>query len=55
MKTRIIGFAVCCAVGWFFSILGTLALVIKHSITQFAILYSLGQIINITGYISYNN
>lgn len=49
MKTRIIGFAVCCAVGWLFSILGAIALVIKHSVVQFAILYSLGQVINITG------
>lgn len=49
MKTRIIGFAVCCAVGWLFSILGTIVLIFKHSVTQFAILYSLGQIINIIG------
>lgn len=51
MKTRVIGFAVCCGVGWLFSILGTISLVIKHNIVLFAIMYSIGQILNITGYI----
>ena len=49
-KTRIIGFIVCCAIGWFLSILGTITLFIKHDVTQFAILFSIGQILNITGY-----
>jgi len=48
-KTRIIGFVVCCAVGWLLSILGVLVLIIKHEVTQFAVLYTLGQIVNITG------
>jgi len=53
-KTRIIGFIVCCSVGWLLSILATLVLVIKHEVSQFAVLYSIGQILNISGYVSIN-
>lgn len=49
MKTRLIGYGVCCIVGWLFSFLGTLSLVLHHDTTLFAILYSLGQVLNITG------
>lgn len=55
MKTRLIGFIACSAIGWFLSILGVLVLVIKHDVTQFAIMYSLGQVLNITGYFFLNN
>lgn len=50
MKTRIMGFVICCGVGWVISILGVLSLIIKHNVTQFAILYSIGQVLNIVGY-----
>lgn len=49
LKTRLIGFAICCIFGWILSILGVLVLVIKHNITQFAVLYSIGQVLNISG------
>lgn len=49
MKTRIMGYAVCCGVGWLISILSIVGLLIHHNTTQFAILYSVGQITNLTG------
>lgn len=50
MKTRLLGFVVCSAVGWLISLLGVLVLVLKHNVAQFAILYSIGQVLNIVGY-----
>ena len=50
LKNRLIGFGVCCAIGWLISILSTLTLLIHHSQSRFAILYSIGQVISITGY-----
>ncbi len=49
LKTRIIGWVVCCLVGWLLSILSSIVFIIKHDITIFAIFYSIGQILNITG------
>ena len=49
MKTRLLGFVVCSAVGWLISLLGVLVLVLKHNVAQFAILYSIGQVLNIVG------
>ena len=53
IKTRIIGYVVCFAVGWLLSIGATIMFFVKHNIPVFAVLFSLGQILNITGYILY--
>lgn len=49
LQTRMIGFVVCCVIGWFLSLLGSLCFLIHHDVTQFAIFYSLGQVTNIVG------
>ena len=49
MKNRLIGFVVCCGIGWLIAFLSTVTLLVSHNRTKFAILYSIGQIINITG------
>lgn len=54
LKNRLIGFGICCAIGWIVSLLGTLSLLFNHEVTKFAILYSIGQIISITGYPYHN-
>ena len=45
-----IGYVVCFAVGWLLSIGATIMFFAKHDIPAFAILFSLGQVLNITGY-----
>jgi len=49
-RTRIIGYVVCFAIGWILSIIATMIFFIKHNIVLFAILFSIGQVLNITGY-----
>lgn len=48
MKERMFGFAACCALGWILSILSYLTLILgKRNIVKFAVIYSLGNLINI--------
>lgn len=49
LKTRIIGWIVCFAIGWLLSFFTTVVFIINHNTVTFAILYSAGQIINISG------
>ena len=49
LKTRLIGYVVCFVIGWLLSILSSIVFIIKHDTTVFAIFYSMGQILNITG------
>lgn len=49
MKTRVMGFVICFAIGWIISLFSTIVFIIKQDTTIFAIFYSLGQICNITG------
>jgi hypothetical protein len=48
-KVRIIGWIICFAVGWLLSFFTTVVFIINHNTTQFAILYSVGQVLNILG------
>ena len=43
------GWVACFILGWILSVLAALVLVLSKDRTKFAILYSIGQIINITG------
>lgn len=53
MKERMIGFLACCALGWLLSILSFLTLILgKKNIIKFAVVYSLGNLINILAYIN---
>ena len=49
-KTRIMGWLICGVVGWVLSIVATLIFLFKHDKVFYAVLYSVGQIINISGY-----
>jgi hypothetical protein len=49
-KTRVTGWVVCFLIGWVLSLLSTIVFILKHNTTTFAIFYSLGQVLNITGY-----
>jgi|JI6StandDraft_1071083.scaffolds.fasta_scaffold23853_1 hypothetical protein len=49
LKTRLIGWIVCFSLGWLLSIITSIVFIIKHDTTVFAIFYSIGQILNITG------
>ncbi len=49
MKTRLIGYVACFVVGWLMSIAATVMFFAKHNIPGFAILFSIGQVLNITG------
>jgi hypothetical protein len=44
-----VGWIICFVVGWLLSFFTTVVFIIKHDTLQFAILYSIGQIINIMG------
>jgi len=50
MKTRIIGYVICFIVGWLLSIAATIMLFVQHNVAGFAIMFSIGQVLNITGY-----
>ena len=49
-KTRVLGWVICFAIGWILSILSSIVFIIKQDTTVFAIFYSIGSILNITGY-----
>ena len=49
LKTRIIGWIICFALGWLLSFFTTVIFIINHNTVQFAVLYSVGQILNISG------
>jgi hypothetical protein len=49
MKERAIGWLVCSVTGWVVSIIASISLVTSDDIIAFAILYSVGQILNICG------
>lgn len=49
IKTRIIGWVSCFCIGWILSIITTVVFIMKRDYTMFAILFSIGQILNITG------
>lgn len=49
LKERIIGWFVCCFIGWVLSFMASVSLVASDDIAGFAIMYSLGQILNILG------
>lgn len=48
-RKRITGWIVCSVIGWVLSLMGTITLALSDSIVAFAVLYSIGQIINIVG------
>jgi len=51
IKTRLIGYVACFIVGMLLSFISTVVFLVKKDYVMFAILYSLGQFLNITGYI----
>jgi hypothetical protein len=49
LKQRAIGWLVCSVIGWLLSIMATISLLTSSDATTFAILYSIGQMLNIAG------
>lgn len=49
LKQRAIGWIVCSVIGWVLSIFATISLLTSTEATTFAVLYSIGQVLNITG------
>lgn len=49
LKERIVGWLVCCFIGWVLSFLASVSLVASDDVAAFAVMYSLGQILNILG------
>ena len=49
LKERIVGWLVCCVIGWVLSFMASVSLVASDDIAAFAVMYSLGQILNIVG------
>jgi hypothetical protein len=50
-KVRLITFTVCCVIGWLLSILAIIAYLAGRGVGLFAVLYCLGQLTNLTGYL----
>lgn len=55
MKTRLIGFGICSLIGWGLEILAVVSYIINGDIMRFAILFSIGQVINILAYMYHNS
>ena len=49
LKQRAIGWIVCSVIGWVLSIFATASLLTSSDAVTFAVLYSIGQVLNIAG------
>lgn len=51
LKQRITGFLICCTLGWFLAFMSFVLLIFgKRDIVKFAVIYSLGNLINILAF-----
>jgi hypothetical protein len=47
-KTRLIGFGVCSIIGWTLSVMAVILYFLRHDVVVFAVMYSIGQLINLS-------